>query len=173
MANSNNNTATYTIVAIIAILVIALGGYLVWAQTQGNMIGGYSSSSYSSYNDEENEYSSAYSEESEEYSSGSSLASAVYSSASAMTQRSSQKSYPSLSLLERQKVEAYLGENINSFVHTTPGVTPTFYVTDMEWYTDYSAIVSYEDGQTAHRARITATMQDGAVHIVSFVEISQ
>ena len=94
-------------------------------------------------------------------------------SSSPQSSSSSQSAYPSLSLLEKQKVESYIGANIDRLARTPPStLNGSFSVTEIEWYTENAAIVIYEDGQTVVRARATATVSGDRVQVVEFTEFS-
>lgn len=78
--------------------------------------------------------------------------------------------YEPLTDAEKQLVEAHIGSNITTYA-AVPGVLGgTFYVTHIDWYTANTAIVEYEDGHIQGKARATATMEDGKVKIVQFIE---
>lgn len=98
-------------------------------------------------------------------------------SSGAMKQSSSssidEHAYPPLSDLEKQKAEAYLGSNIDAFVTVAPSVLGgRFYTTGIEWYTDNTALVSYEDGHIQGRARVTMSVSGDNVDVVQFTELS-
>lgn len=106
--------------------------------------------------------------ENDDASSGSSVR-----SVSSQATSSSQASYPSLSQQEKQKVESYIGENIDRLAVTPPStLNGSFSVTEIEWYTENAAIVTFEDGQTIIKARATATVSGNNVRIVEFAEFS-
>ncbi len=95
------------------------------------------------------------------------------SSSSASSLSSSQKSYPDLSALDKQKVEAYVGANINSLVKVDPSVLDgSFYVEQFDWYTDNSAVVTFSDGNKTVRARLTAVVNGNTVEITEYNEFS-
>ncbi len=108
----------------------------------------------------------------EEEDDGASSSSSVRTSSS-QTSSSSQASYPSLSQQEKQKVESYIGANIDRLAKTPPAtLNGSFSVTEIEWYTENAAIVTFEDGQTIVHARATATVSGNTVQIVEFTEFS-
>ena len=79
--------------------------------------------------------------------------------------------YPPLEALDKQKVEAYLGSHINEYVKTSPSVLGgSFYITSIEWYTNNSALVAYEDGHITVKARVTATVDGDDIRFVVFNE---
>ena len=99
------------------------------------------------------------------------------SRSSAATTRSvssvDEDAYPPLSDLDKQKAEAYLGSNIDAFVTVAPSVLGgKFYTTNIEWYTDNTALVSYEDGHISGRARATFAVDGDTVDVVQFTELS-
>ena len=91
-------------------------------------------------------------------------------SASASSSSFDEEAYFPLSDAEKQQVESHIGSKIGSYV-TSPGVLGgKFYVTNIEWYTGNTAIVEYEDGHIKAKARATATIRNGDVVIVQFIE---
>ncbi|MDO8648201.1 MAG: hypothetical protein Q7R81_00275 [Candidatus Peregrinibacteria bacterium] len=67
--------------------------------------------------------------------------------------------------------EAYIRENIAVLSTEETVVGGTFTVTDIAWEDPTTAIVSYEDGHIALKARARITVNDGNVDIVSFETI--
>ncbi len=159
MANTpQQNTAYASIVLLIAILV-GVGGYIAWANMSGDVTPD-NGESYSS-GDMEHDASSRSS-------------AAAVSSGMTASESSAVSSYPPLTQLERQTVEAFLGENIDRYAVATPVGTRTFFVTDISWYTDNSGIVTYENSNGVDaRARFTATVTGGVAKIVAFDKLPQ
>lgn len=102
--------------------------------------------------------------------SSSSAVSALSASGAASFSSIDESAYMPLSDVEKQMVESHLGTNIATYA-AVPGVLGgTFYMTRIDWYTDNTAIVEYEDGHIQGKARATATMEGGKVKIVQFIE---
>ena len=77
--------------------------------------------------------------------------------------------YFPLSDAEKQKVAAHIGNKINTYV-TSSVLNGKYYVTDIEWHSGTTAIVDYEDGRVHGKARVTATIRNGEVEVLQFVE---
>ena len=69
---------------------------------------------------------------------------------------------------EQQLVDAYIRANIHELSPEPEVLGGTFYVTDIAWTGDNGALVSYEDGHIALRARATYTVSGSTVTIDSF-----
>ena len=99
--------------------------------------------------------------------------SSVSSVSSVSSSSVSSAQYPPLSDSEKEEAEAYLENNIDALVTVTPSVLGgTYQTTEIEWYTDNTAIVLYEDGHIQGRARATITVDGDTVTVVQFTELT-
>lgn len=65
--------------------------------------------------------------------------------------------------------EAYIRANVSDLSPTPAVLGGTFYVTDIEWQDDDTAIVSYEDGHIALKGRTDIVVSGDAVTTSAFV----
>lgn len=71
----------------------------------------------------------------------------------------------------RTEAEAYIRENVTELSPTPAVLGGTFFVTDVEWEDDDTAVVSYEDGHIALRGRTTIVRDGDSVTASEFVLI--
>ncbi len=69
----------------------------------------------------------------------------------------------------RAEAEAYIRENVTELSPAPAVLGGTFYVTDIEWENDTTAIVSYEDGHIALQGRTTIERDGNEVTASEFV----
>lgn len=68
----------------------------------------------------------------------------------------------------RAAAEAYIRAHVSELSPTPAVLGGTFYVTDIEWEDDDTAVVSYEDGHVALRGRTEIREENGDVTVGTF-----
>lgn len=71
---------------------------------------------------------------------------------------------------KQEAMEEFLQKNISVLSPVDAVLGGTFYVTDIEWLDDTTALVQYEDGHIAESIRVKLRMENGKVRVVSVDE---